>query len=313
MATNRLLETRTTNFGELLGNGRRYQVPAFQRDYAWTEENWEDLWQDILTSHETGEPHFMGTLVTQTADSTKVTVDSSIPFAGEHILIVDGQQRLTTLSILVIAVIQRLQVLVDNGVDAEANRDRQNILRNSYLGSKDAASLRYSSKLALNENDNGFYQSNLVNLRVSQKVRGVTISQRRLWQAFQYFSQQLESHQSFSENGALLAGLLTTTVAKQLVFIQISIEDRTNAYVLFETLNSRGVELGAADLLKNYIFSLLSGPVDHAAGSYEWQKIMRTVGMSQFSDFLSCYLSTKTVDVRQTKLFKLTQIGRAHV
>lgn len=43
-----LLDTRTTSFGDLIGNGKIYRVPLFQRDYSWDEENWEDLWQDIL-------------------------------------------------------------------------------------------------------------------------------------------------------------------------------------------------------------------------------------------------------------------------
>ncbi|MEL6260098.1 MAG: DUF262 domain-containing protein [Cyanobacteria bacterium J06626_6] len=302
MATHRLLDTRTTSFGELLGNGRRYQVPTFQRDYAWTEENWEELWQDILTSYEMEEPHFMGAIVTQIPHKTAISFRK-----GNRILIVDGQQRLTTLSILVIAVIYQLQVLINEECEPEANRERQEILRRTYLGDRDPGSLRYSSKLALNENDDGFYQNNLVNLRVNQDVYGVTTSERKLWQSFQYFSRQLAVHPVFSRDGSLLATLLTDTVAKQLVFIQISIEDGSNAYVLFETLNSRGVELGIADLLKNYIFSLLKGPVDHAAGRYDWQKIVRTVGMTKFSDFLKCYLSMRTHNVRQARLFKATR------
>ncbi|MEL7494475.1 MAG: DUF262 domain-containing protein, partial [Cyanobacteria bacterium J06554_11] len=183
MATHRLLDTRTTSFGELLGNGRRYQVPTFQRDYAWTEENWEELWQDILTSYEMEEPHFMGAIVTQIPHKTDISFRK-----GNRILIVDGQQRLTTLSILVIAVIYQLQVLINEECEPEANRERQEILRRTYLGDRDPGSLRYSSKLALNENDDGFYQNNLVNLRVNQDVYGVTTSERKLWQSFQYFS-----------------------------------------------------------------------------------------------------------------------------
>ena len=48
MARINLLDTRTASFGDLIGNGKIYRVPLFQRDYSWQEENWEDLWQDIL-------------------------------------------------------------------------------------------------------------------------------------------------------------------------------------------------------------------------------------------------------------------------
>lgn len=312
MATNRLLDTRTTNFGELLGNGRRYTVPAFQRDYAWTEENWADLWQDIVTLRESQEPHFMGTIVTQLIDDGRVTFNGEdVTFQGSPVAfgssykIIDGQQRLTTLSILSIAIIQQLQALVDNGVDPDANRERQVILRRTYLGARDAGSLRYSSKLALNENNNGFYENNLINLRPPQNIRSLNNSEKLLWQSFKYFLSQIESDSKLSGSGVLLADFLGKTVAQQLMFIQIEIEDQTNAYVLFETLNSRGVELGTADLLKNHIFSLLKGPADHAAGRYEWQRIIRTVGMSAFPAFLKCYLSLSTRHVGQHRLFKV--------
>jgi hypothetical protein len=51
MARINLLDTRTTSFGDLISNGKLYRVPPFQRDYSWMEENWEDLWLDILTLH----------------------------------------------------------------------------------------------------------------------------------------------------------------------------------------------------------------------------------------------------------------------
>lgn len=51
MALDRLLDTRTTTFRELVGNGNHFRVPAFQRNYAWTRSNWEDLWEDIVLTY----------------------------------------------------------------------------------------------------------------------------------------------------------------------------------------------------------------------------------------------------------------------
>lgn len=312
MATQRLLETRNTTFGELLGNGRRYKVPAFQRDYAWQPENWEDLWQDLLVAHKEGLPHFMGAIVTQTLENEPVTFQGDVvTFEGNVVtfgglsVIIDGQQRLVTLSILAIAVIERIQKLSEEGIETEANQGRQEILRRTYLGDRDPSSLRYSSKLSLNENDDGFYQNNLVNLRRPRFIRSFTKSEQLLWQAFEYFSHQLTSEPKLSQSGALLANFLNETVAKRLLFIQISVEEANNAYVLFETLNSRGVELGAVDLLKNYIFSLLQGPDDLNAARYEWQRIVRTVGMKNLPAFLYCVLSMVDSGIRHNRqLFK---------
>src|SRR5262245_29117663 len=89
-----LLDTDTISFGDLFSGASIYKVPPFQRDYSWTEENWDDLWQDIeLAIKNKDYRHYMGAIVVQPDASSD----------GEY-LVIDGQQRLATLSILAIAV-----------------------------------------------------------------------------------------------------------------------------------------------------------------------------------------------------------------
>ena len=58
-----IFDTKTVTFTELLGNGKIYKIPSFQRDFSWTEENWEDLWNDIIdTYNDVEEQHYMGTI-----------------------------------------------------------------------------------------------------------------------------------------------------------------------------------------------------------------------------------------------------------
>lgn len=295
MARNNLLDTRTANFSELISNGRIYRVPTYQRDYSWKEDNWEDLWLDILASHQTKESHYMGAIVLKGAQTEGT------------LTIIDGQQRLATLSVLAIAIIEKINALVKRDIDPIDNQDRQNILRRTFLGDKDPGSLRYSSKLFLNENNDNFYQGNLINLRAPKSLRSLRTSNQLLWQAFRYFSEQLESLPEIVEDGVLLSDFLTETVARKLLFIQINVEDEINAYVVFETLNSRGVELSATDLLKNYIFSQFKGEADLVAAQREWQEITRTVGMEKFPEFLKYFLSMTRKRVRSNQLFKLTK------
>jgi uncharacterized protein with ParB-like and HNH nuclease domain len=144
MARLNLLDARTTNFGELMGNGKIYHVPLFQRNYAWQEENWEDLWRDIVALAENANrSHYLGAIVLQnSSDSDK------------RFTLIDGQQRLATLSILAIAVIDHIHQLGANNIEPEANQARREILTRTYLGDRDPRSLRYSSKLFLNEKNN---------------------------------------------------------------------------------------------------------------------------------------------------------------
>ncbi len=297
MARINLLDTRTTNFGEIVSNGKIYQVPPFQRDYSWTEENWEDLWQDIMALYTNqGSSHYMGAIVLQ-----------SSPTSDREFTIIDGQQRLATLSLIAIAVIRKIQDLIDREQDPEANRDRQEILKRTYLGDRDPRSLRYSSKLRLNQNNNDFYQSNLINLRKPKNIRALAKSNQLIWQAFEYFSRQLDTVEEVVKTGEKLATFLTDTIAQQLLFIQINVEDELNAYTVFETLNARGIELSSTDLLKNYLFSLFQGPDDLAEAQRQWRRIVNTVQMEKFPEFLRYYLSLKDTRVRRERLFKLVR------
>src|SRR5439155_19179780 len=105
--------------------------------------------------------------------------------------IIDGQQRLTTLSILALVIIGKLQELASAGVEPEANRERAAALRNRFVGEKDPASLVESSKLVLNETDNGFYQDYLVQLRTPPNPRRLPRSNRLLWGCYQFFSKAI--------------------------------------------------------------------------------------------------------------------------
>ncbi|CCI04205.1 MULTISPECIES: DUF262 domain-containing protein [Microcystis] len=294
MPRTHLLDTRTSNFSDLIGNGKIYRVPPFQRDYSWKEENWEDLWQDIQTLYENPDSsHYMGAIVLQ--GSQRSDTDFTI---------IDGQQRLVTISILAIAIIEKIQTLIDRGEEAEANRERQRLLKSGYLSNKDLGSLKESSKLILNENNNDFYQSRLINFRPPRNPRSLAKSNQLLWKAFQYFSDSLQKLTSVVNSGKELAIFLTDTVAKRLLFIQINVEDELNAYTVFETLNARGIELSSTDLLKNYLFSLFRGADDLREGQRQWRGIIDTVTMEKFPEFLRYYLSLTRTRVRRERLFK---------
>ncbi|MFG3818034.1 DUF262 domain-containing protein [Limnothrix redekei] len=297
MAPIHLLDTRTASFGDLLGNGKRYQVPLFQRDYSWTEENWEDLWQDILGLHQNPKTsHYMGAIVLQNSRES-----------DKEFTIIDGQQRLATLSIIAIVVINKIKTLASQGNKPEENQERQEILKRTYLSDKDSISLRYSSKIRLNDNNDGFYQDYLINLKQPRNIRSLPKSNQLIWQAFEYFSKQIDQHSEIVKSGENLAEFLTDIIARRLLFIQISVEDELNAYTVFETLNARGLELSSTDLLKNYLFSLIRSSGDLKALQRQWQMIINTVRMEKFPEFLRYYLSLEQPWVRRERLFKIVR------
>lgn len=295
MARTNLLNTRTTNLLELIGNGRIYRVPPYQRDYSWEEEQWEDLWNDIIDLR--GRPddrHYMGALVVEGK-------------SDREFLIIDGQQRLATLSLLSLAVIAKLRKMAESGKDPNANLERVAGLRSRFIGEKDPASLVESSKLFLNETDNAFYQDYLVQLRPPLNPRGLPKSNRLLWECFEYYQKQLNAVPEFGTDGTILAELLSETVARQLMFILITVEDQINAYTVFETLNARGLELTTTDLLKNYLFSRVQVAADLQILQRRWRSLIATIRQERFSEFLRYHLLCEKPKIRSERLFKLVR------
>jgi hypothetical protein len=169
-ATN--FNTHNDTYRKLMGNGLTYRVPRFQRDYSWGEEEWDDLWQDILgTVKEGGEAaHYMGYLVLQSTDDKVFDV-------------IDGQQRMTTLSIIVLAGLRQLKRLLDEGKDPDRTKKRLEQLRQTYVGYLDPVTLVPQSKLTLNRNNNNYYQTYLVPLADHLPQRGFKASEHSLRKA----------------------------------------------------------------------------------------------------------------------------------
>ncbi len=295
MAKANILNTRTINYMELIGNGKLYRVPPYQRDYSWSQEQWEDLWNDIVELRPRAEDrHYMGALVVEGK-------------SDREFQIIDGQQRLATLSLFALAVIDRLQTMAGQGIDVDANRERGRELRNRFIGEKDPASLTETTRLYLNETDNPFYQDYLVQLREPLNPGGLPKSNRRLRECFLYFRECLAKADGLQGDGRGVASLLSETLARQFLFILITVDDELNAYTVFETLNARGLELTTTDLLKNYLFSRVSVAADLEALQRRWRSLIATVEQARFPEFLRYHMLCELPKVRSGRLFKLVR------
>jgi len=224
-----------------------------------------------------------------------------------HWQIIDGQQRLATLSLLTLAVIRHLERLSSQGVDATANGERAVELRATYVGRRDPASLVESSRLFLNEADDGFYQDYLVQLRAPLNARALSQSNSLLWQCLEFFGRRLAEQDGWRSDGEMVAKLISETVAWRLLFILITVEDEVSAYTVFETLNARGMELTTTDLLKNYLFSRVKVVSDLQFLQRQWKRLMDTVRPERFPEFLRYHLQCTHPQVRNQRVFKMVR------
>ena len=289
--------TNNSTFRKLMGNGLTYQIPRFQRDYSWQEDHWEDLWLDILeTLKEGGEPaHYMGYLVLQSSDDKQHNV-------------IDGQQRLTTISLIVLAVLKNIQRLIQNKVEPDNNKRRMEQIRQTYIGYLDPVTLVSRSKLSLNRNNDNYFQTYLAPLPDVVPQRGFRASEHGLRKAFQWYEKRVWSHVKESNDPGVSLARFVEGMSDKLFFTVITVTDELNAYKVFETLNARGVRLSATDLLKNHLFSILHSDDkhEHELKNLEdrWESIIGRLGSESFPDFLRTHWNSRNVMVRQTELFK---------
>ena len=283
--------TSNKTYRQLMGNGLRYEIPKFQRDYSWEAEHWDDLWQDIraLLADEDNE-HYMGYLVLQTSNN-------------KEFQIIDGQQRLTTMSLLILSTLKCLKELVDSGIEAENNLKRKDSLLNSYIGYVDPVTLISNNKLKLNRNSDDYYKQHLVLLK-ELPLRNTNSSEKHMRECFNWYYDRIKKEFNTGES---LAAFIDNIVDK-LFFTVIEVTDQLNAFKVFETLNARGVQLSSADLLKNYLFFVVDETKPHISEieelEYIWSKIVGKLGEQKFEDYLRYYWNSINKSVGKKNLFK---------
>jgi len=196
-----------------------FNVPVYQRPYSWGQQQWEDLWDDVLESYDDG-VHFIGSVV---------AINQGAVAKGFNSLeIVDGQQRLTTLSIVFCALRDYYKSIGENDAAESINR--------SYLNShtfKDQ-----TKKLFLGRVDNKFYEDLL-----SGKLK----ENNNIKSAYDFFFTRIDEYGKEDD--------VTDKFTNKVSLVLITAENPEDAFKLFETLNDRGLDLSAVDLIKNFFLS----------------------------------------------------------
>jgi hypothetical protein len=288
-----LLKTNVVHFRGLLSNGVQYSVPAYQRDYSWTKENWEDLWEDLLEVKKTGNPHYMGAIVLTERGQ-------------DDFLVIDGQQRLATLSILVVAALRCLRDWGQLTSETWQKDKRIDLLKSGFLGGEHPVTLQITPKLKLNSTNRRFYEGTILQLSDPVSVPGLPPSERLLWDAVLFFTAKIEAEFGSTRNAEDLAQFVFEQAGTLLNFIQVTVDDEAGAYTVFETLNARGMELTAGDLLKNYLLSIIhsTGEGQLTAASELWKDISNRVSSNHLPEFLRHYLNSRIPFVRKDRVYK---------
>lgn len=287
------LEPENRVFAEIMSNGKIYQIPRFQRDYAWEQDQWDALWTDItdMINHRT--QHFMGYLVFQTQDN-------------KYFHVIDGQQRLTTVSLILLAGLNRLQNLAQQAEpeEAENNNNRIALYKKTYIDVIDPVSLRTLPKLVLNRHNKNHFRDISQSLDINVQ-RNLTKTNRKIIQGFSFFKEKFQTYTS----GKQIAETIND-IADGLLFTTITVTDDLNAYTVFETLNARGLHLSTPDLLKNDLLAKLAADLSYTEHDFDdfdeqWAAILQQLGETEFTAFLRSHTGMSQKIPNKAELYRI--------
>ena len=248
------MEAAERKVQKVLEGDKQFMVPHYQRPYSWVEKQWEVLWKDLLEllQDQDPKPHFLGSIVTAPA--------RSIPEGVEKRLLIDGQQRLTTLLILLILIRDQATATANSKL-AERIAD---LITNRHEDGTDHYKLLPTEGETAADGDRDSFIA---------LVQGQTpVSTSGILKARNYFRNKL-----LRADAPALEDLFKTIVAK-LTMVSIILDDKDNPHRIFESLNGKGRPLSQADLIRNYFFMRMEEALHQPTYRTLWQPMQPVWG-----------------------------------
>ncbi len=266
------MQASETKLQQIIEGTKQYVVPLFQRPYSWKKSEWQILWDDLieLCEAETPRTHFMGSIVT--------IPTNSIPEGVSKYLLIDGQQRLTTIFILLCAVRDHAKYGEDEELVAEINNT---ILVNPYKKGLDYY------KLQPTQVDREVFHKLIRN---EEQVQSVEILE-----CYNFFSKKIKQFR-------IDIYKVQKVICNNLSIVSVVLSPDDDPYLVFESLNAKGRALTQADLIRNYFFMRIH--IDKQDLIYEryWQPIQDLLS-DNLTEFIRHYLTKYGIDVKQSEIY----------
>lgn len=273
------MKATEANLLKFLKKSPQFVIPIYQRNYSWKAAQCRQLWTDLLKAgrQETVNAHFIGSIVYVERGLSNVT-------HHEALLVIDGQQRLTTSTLLIAALADHFE---KNDISELLETFSAKKLRNYYLLNPDEEGERHY-KLLLAETDK---DTLLAILKGSPMPKELSM---RIHDNFLLFKQLIQQHEDELE--AICQGLA------KLVIVDVSLErSQDNPQLIFESMNSTGLELSQADLIRNFILMGLEPKFQTELYKAYWRPMENSFGQAayaaHFDAFMRHYLTAKTGDI----------------
>ena len=218
-----------------------YTIPKYQREYTWSYREWEALYNDIS---ENNDEYFIGSIIC-------IPLGDAI---NPYLEVIDGQQRLTTISLFLTAIYTRLKKYRD--YLSEDDQDVLPSLRKTLKSRNSPNEMKLVPQVQNYNKDDYDYLMNSLELRNSSAPRHAYFPTRKIARCYEYFLSRIDKEMEGLANENAVSFLLGKyNKVKQAMLVKIEVSTHSDAYVLFESLNNRGTPLTAIDLMKNLIMA----------------------------------------------------------
>lgn len=272
------MEAKETNFLRFINSPKQLVIPIYQRTYNWKQKECEQLWRDIIKagSDSNISGHFIGSIVYVEKGLYQV---SALP----KLLVIDGQQRLTTISLLISAICNSIK---NKKIETDINPEK--IASYYLINDKEESEDKYKLVLTKSDKETLF---KVIDGRELSDDDSNTIKEN-----YNYFMEQI----SKSDLKILYNGI------SKLIIIDVSLDrEKDNPQLIFESLNSTGLELTQADLIRNYILMGLEKPLQEEIYNNYWYLMERSFSNLEnselFDNFMRDYLTVKLNRIPTTR------------
>ncbi len=261
-----------TKIQTIIDNQRQYVIPLFQRPYSWESPQWAALWQDLaeLCQEEHPRNHFIGSIVTMPS--------KSVPEGVTKYILIDGQQRLTTLLLLLAVIRDKCRKLPGNLADKIDDL----LLKNRYQEGTDVY------KLLPTRGDRPAF---CAIMDVTPAPKGASLTR-----AYEFFERRLR----LSPDIALEK--LYNIIRNHLVLVSIVLDKDDNPYLIFESLNAKGCPLTQADLIRNFFFMRIDVKVQEKVHAEYWEPMQDRLG-DNLTEYIRHFLMRDGKIVRQSDVY----------
>lgn len=253
------MQAKETKLQDIIEGTKQYVIPLFQRTYSWTDKEWEVLWKDLVELCEMENPrtHFIGSIVNMPT--------TSVPEGVAKYLLIDGQQRLTTIFILLTLLRNKAR---ENQNLRFADEINNTLLVNQYKDGNDYY------KLMPTQVDRPTFE-NLINGTLNEIENQIT-------KAYVYFEKKLKQIELEPEK-------LKKIITQYFSVVSIVLDAEDNPYLVFESLNAKGRALTQADLIRNYVFMRIHVDRQEKVYSDYWLP-MQTALNNNLTEFIRHFL-----------------------